>query len=370
MVRADLEALGALLRDQTGTEGATATDPETWSRVAAALALGGSESADDARAAEMMRRVTERHLVAVGDMAWVEPIVDDGSIEPRVTPTALFALARIGRADPHGAVPLLRALADVARGAPRWRTQSRALACAAAAMLVTSRTGTGASITADGMPIPLTDASGSMVGTIPGLGRPGAHTITAGLEGGAIALLDVEARYAMPWNVPPRTSAPIDLEWIGETGPREARSALALVLHNRGARVLVRPIVEIQLPAGAELDEPTREGLASVTAAAPALDGNVLRLELRPLAPGAALTLPIRVRWSLGGSFRGLGVAVYDDAAGGSGPPPTAVLPSRAVEIADTGPEPTPLESDLPGPPEPVPPPIVPLPRPLSEVIR
>lgn len=370
LVRTDLDAVGALLRDRTGSEGATASDPESWSRVAAALALAGTEAADTARADEMMRRVAERHLITVGSMAWVEPSAEDGSIEPRIAPTALFALARIGRGDAHGALPLLRAMADVARGAPRWRTQARALACAAASLLVTSRVHGEVTLTADGMPITLTDTSGTMLGVVPGLGRPGEHTLVNGLSNGAIALLDVEARYAMPWTVPPARTAPIDVEWIGETGPREARSALALVLHNRGTRVLVRPIVEIQLPAGAELDEPTREGLASVTAAPAALEGNVLRLELRPLAPGAALTLPIRVRWSLGGTFRGLGVAVFDEAAGGSGPPPAAVLPSRAVEIADTGPEPTPLDLDLPGPPEPVPPPIVPMPRPLSEVLR
>jgi hypothetical protein len=129
--------------------------------------------------------------------------------------------------------------------------------------------------------------------------------------------------------------------------------------------------VEIQMPAGTELDEPTREGLASLCAAPPAMEGNVLRLELRPLAPGASIRLPIRSRWAVGGSLRGLGVSVHDDAESRRGALRSyAILPSRAIELPDSGPEPTPEDAVVPGAPTPIPPPIVPLPRPLAESIR
>jgi hypothetical protein len=128
--------------------------------------------------------------------------------------------------------------------------------------------------------------------------------------------------------------------------------------------VLVRPVVEIQLPAGAELDEASREGLASLSGVAPSIEGNVLRLELRPMAPGASIRIPLRARWSLGGSFRALGVSVTDEASALGA---AAVLASRAVEIADEGPEPSAEEAELPGAPTRLPPPVA---RPLAEALR
>jgi hypothetical protein len=145
-------------------------------------------------------------------------------------------------------------------------------------------------------------------------------------------------------------------------------------VRNRGTRVLVRPVVEIQLPAGAELDEPTREALSARLAAPAALEGNTLRLELRALAPGGYVRLPVRARWAVGGALRGLGAAAWDDAQPASGEElPVAVLPSREVVIPDRGDEARALEAEMsppPTPPEPIPLPIGPMPRALSEGIR
>jgi hypothetical protein len=375
-IRADLIAVGEVLARAAGDEGAIPVDqPETFARVAAALALASgalpSSSGADARADEMLRRI-ERSVISVGELAWLEPDGEDGSIEPRIHPTALLALAYIARHRNGDALPLLRSMADVARGAASWTTQSRALACAAAALVVSGPITGSSALTIDGAPIELsTDSAGGMVATSEALSRPGTHRIVATLAEGAIALLEVHARYAVPWDVRPTNEARMSLEWTGEAGARETRSALSLRIRNRGTRVAVRPVVEIQMPAGTELDEATREGLASITAAPPAMEGNVLRLELLPLAPGASIRIPIRSRWSVGGSLRGLGVSAHDDAESRRGARRSyAVLPSRAVDLPDEGPEPVAEDAVIPGAPTPVPPPIVPMPRPLAEGLR
>ena len=97
----------------------------------------------------------------------------------------------------------------------------------------------------------------------------------------------------------------------------------------------------------------------------------MLRLELLPLAPGASIRIPIRSRWSVGGTLRGLGVSAHDDAESRRGARRSyAVLASREVTLPDEGPEPTPEDAVIPGAPTPVPPPIVPMPRPLAEGLR
>ena len=99
------------------------------------------------------------------------------------------------------------------------------------------------------------------------------------------------------------------------------------------------------------------------------MEGTTPHLELRPMAPAGYIRLPIRARWSVSGSLRGLGVSVYDEAGPGSdGVRPTALLPSRAVEIADHGPETVAEDAESSAPPRPPPPP--PILRPLAEVVR
>ncbi|WP_169791682.1 MG2 domain-containing protein [Sandaracinus amylolyticus] len=370
--RDDLLRLVDRLRRLASAEGARASDaPATWARVAAALALS-RRGADDPRASEMLRRA-ERHVFALrssdgGDQAWLEPDADDGGIEPRVEPTAHLALARIAMGEPEGAMPLLRNIADIARGAHRWPPRVRALASAAAALLTRGAIESIA-VTLDGRAIESALEGGVASATLDGLGAPGAHRIVITLPEGALALATIDLRYALPWDVAPARSARLDLAWTGETGARDVRSGSLLTVHNRGARVIARPIVEIELPAGAELDEPTREAMTALLAAPPELEGATLRLHLRPMAPGGFTAIPVRARWSVGGTLRGLGASAWDDAA-----PPRAdvravsVLPSRELVIADDGPEPEPPEADASPPPEPRPP--VPMPRPLWEVAR
>jgi hypothetical protein len=367
--RAALDGLVTSLRRLASREGAEATEaPEAWARVAAALLLTRRSSDDDARAVEMLRR-TERSVVAVGNVAWLEPDSEDGSMEPRVIPTSLLALARVGQGDRQGALTLLRSLAEVARGAQRWSTQGRALASAAAAVLATGVSSGPLVVTFDGAPLEVHSEGGSVVASIDGAQRAGQHQLHFALPDGSLALLRLDVRYGMPWTVAPAREAPVEIAWSGETGARDTRAGLSVTITNHGTRVLGRPVVDIEMPAGTELDEPTRDALANLLTEPVQIEGTTMRLVLRPIAPAGYVRIPIRARWSLGGSLRGLGVSVVDESGPSSdGLRPTAILASRAVEITDRGPEAQVEHAESSPPPRPPPPP--PMPRPLAEAVR
>jgi len=370
-VRALLREAVARIAVEAANEGARSSDAGTSVRVAAALALSGGE-AEAARAREMLRRA-EREVITVGDQAWLETEEGDGSVEPRLVPTSLLALTYLGLGEPRSALPLVRTLARVARGSMHWPTGGRALASAAASRLTRGTPGGAPAVTFDGAPVESRMQNGVVVSTLPPISRPGTHVVGIMLEPGVLALGQIEVRYGVAWERPPARVAPIDLSWDGQVGARETRSALRLVVRNRSARVLVRPVVEIQLPAGAELDEPTREVLSGRCAEPAAVEGSTLRLELRSLAPGGYVRLPIPARWSAGGTLRGLGVSAWDDAQPAGGEDlPVAVLASREVVIADRGEEPEAPEhegSPPPRPPDPDPIPFDPIPA-LVEGIR
>jgi hypothetical protein len=173
----------------------------------------------------------------------------------------------------------------------------------------------------------------------------------------------------MPWDAEPPRRASLALGIEGAVGARDTRAGLLLTVQNRGPRVLVEPVVEVDLPAGVELDEPTREALEAMTRGRPTREGRTLRIELRPLAPGGRAQIPLPIRWSLAGRLRGLGVAAFDDAFPRSvAGRPTRVLPARVVEVPDEGDEPEIPEPDISAPPEPPPPDPIPLPEPLDPV--
>lgn len=372
-LRAFLQESIARIAREAANEGARSSDDAfTAVRVAAALALSGGPD-EAARAREMLRRA-EREVITVGDQSWLEVAQEDGSIEPRLMPTSLLALAYLGLDRPRDALPLLRTLARVARGASHWPAEGRALASAAASRLTRGIPSGEVSVTFDGRLLESHVEEGIVIAPLP-TATAGAHIIAFTLPSEVLALAQLDVRYGLAWTSMPARPAPIDIAWEGQVGARETRSTLRLNVRNRGTRTLIRPVVELQLPAGAELDEATREALASRLAGPPAAEGTTLRLTLRPIAPGGSVRLVIPARWSVGGSLRGLGVSAWDDAQGSNGNElAVAVLPSRAAVIADRGAEVAPPENEA------SPPPTPPIPRPepipfefqrsLSEGIR
>jgi len=362
-----IDGLSAL----SAAEGAEAVEaPETWAKVAAALALVGDPD-DRPRVDEMLRRA-ERHVIRLthegASIAWLEPDDDDGSsIEPRAVPTSLMALALIGRGRHADAVPFLRALASMHDGAETWPMQARALAIAAMGLIVEHAPPLGSiALTFDGAEVPEV-ADGSFA-IARGLDIPGEHVIRASLPEGVLAFATVRARYLVPWERTEPRALPVSLRWSGEVGARDTRAALVLEVRNRSPRVIASPVIDIQLPSGAELDTESRRLLMRHGALSNTEEG--VRIHLSPLRVGAELRIVLRARWTLAGSLRGLGVTLSDERGEADR---VAVLPSRAVEIPEEGEEPELEPRDLlrpPSAPEPVPLPFDPLPRALAEGLR
>lgn len=360
--RADLDELAAALRDGAAAGSAGASDsPVLWAAAASALSLASS-ARDRGRVEELLRRA-ERHVVRAGDEAFLEEPVSAGTMPSRVGPSALMALSLIGLGELERAMPFLRSLSRIARYAEHLPGPLRALAASATGLISSGARSASLRVDVDGRRIEGEIVDGLFVAELPGLGRPGAHRVEVTVGEDAVALAWIDLRYGRPWDAAPERPAAIGLEVDGELGARDTRSGLLLRVDNRGARILSRPVVELDLPAGAELDEPTRELLEALGAGRPTTEDRTLRIPLRPLAPGGHVELPMPVRWSVGGSIRGLGVSAYDDAE-----PPglsvrrTAVLASRPLSLADEGAEPEQAEADASDPPRPPPPPPDPIP--------
>ncbi len=368
-----LDEVLAGLASLSAAEGAQAVEaPETWVRVAAALALTGDRD-DHPRVDEMLRRA-ERHVIRVehqgAAIAWLEPDFDDGaSIEPRAVPTSLMALALIGRGRRTDALPFLRALASMHDGVSSWTVQARALAIAAMGLMVEGPTPEGAvALSLDGQAIASNDDGLSFTLVAETLGAAGTHTLVVSLSDGMLAFAEVSSEHLVPWDRTEERTLPVSLRWSGEVGARDTRSALVLEVRNRSARVMARPVITIQLPSGAELDTEARRLLGRHGTLSHTDDG--VRLRLPPLRVGEEVRIVLRARWTLAGTLRGLGVTVSDERGEAER---VAVIASRSIEIPEEGDEPELDPRDRmrpPTAPAPVPLPIDPLPRALSDGLR
>jgi hypothetical protein len=217
---------------------------------------------------------------------------------------------------------------------------ARALAFAVFARLTTrppANTASTATIRIDGVATTLPLENGEAHITSPVLSRPGTHAISIQLSSPAVLRASAVARFGLPWSRSEPMRAPLEIVLDGSPGARDTRSAMWLRIRNRGPRVLAHSIARIELPAGAEIDDEARRDLAVRLGGQPVTEGRTLTLPLRSLPPGGSARLPLRIRWTLGGTLRGLGVMVRtEDGPTGA----TALLAPRAVEIPDRGEEP------------------------------
>ncbi|MEZ4329216.1 MAG: MG2 domain-containing protein [Polyangiales bacterium] len=358
----DLRALVGDLRAEVGDGAARLDDRHGATALtcaAASLALTRGSAADE-RAAELLRRAGA-FMVAMGEGILVEDPTRDGTLA-RTLPTAYAALAMIGQDRAAAALRFLRAQADVAEAVRGGHAQAPSVA--ALAMLargVPDRLG----VTLDGRAVDVRSTDGVHVASLEGLGRPGRHSVR--VDTPVLALVYLDVRYGRPWTAAPERPMPVDIELTGEVGARDTRAGLALTLRNRMPRTLARGVAEIDLPAGVELDQPTREALAGRVRSV-SQTGRTLVLELRALPAGGFVTLPLPIRHSISGSLRGLGVSLYDATVRGGSLRPAAVLPSRALVVPDDGPEPDAADAAQGAPPTPVPTP-TPMPGPI-DVLR
>jgi hypothetical protein len=354
------------LRDLVANAAARVSD-DAYLAVRIAAALASTSSAErldvDPRAVEVLRRL-EREIIRVGDVAFLEEPARYGLADARVGPTALLALARVATGDRAGAFACLRALARNRR----LDTNGRMLAALALATL-TPNLGGEVRLTVDGRNVALTRRNGVLVATLEGLGQPGAHTLAVGMPEGSVAWAELDLRYGRPWDAPEAHGLNVAISVDGVVGARDTRAGLSVTVRNRSPRALRRPVLEIDLPAGVELDEPTRTAIASHASAQATQETRTLRIPLRALSPGGTVRIPLPLRFSVAGNLRGLGVSLYDDVTTYDDTFAYGVLPARALVVPDTGPEPTQAEGEATSPPvDPIEPPrpIVPMLRPLA----
>ena len=336
---------------------ARSDDVALLSAAAAALALTeGSEAQGQAR--ELLRRL-RREEIRYDDQSFVERSQGRGTPEGRFRPTADTALAYAALGERERALRFIRNLLDL----PLPDTTEASIAAAAAGRLG----GGGATevrIRLDGTPLELSGDRPVRSASFP---TPGAGTHTLAVESDGVVLLLIELRHARPWDAPPEREARFEVSLEGDIGARDVRAGLALNVRSRQPRLVQTPVAYVDLPAGAELDQPTREALEAV-GAQPTMEGRTLRIVLPTLAPGHRVRLPLPVRWSVGGTLRGLGVAVIDESEVANAIQPATVKPSRALELPDQGPEPETPEAELPPEPQPPAPEPVPLLRRLAPV--
>ena len=312
--------------------------PWLWSRVAAALAWSQRGGAIGRRAEELLRRL-ERSVITVGDDVWLEGGSGDVG-EQMIRSSALLALCEVRRGRRQEAFRLVRTaarLASVEDGAtPEARaldTEGRALARAAAVALMDGHRVEALTLRIDGTPREVELEASAATIPMRALGRPGAHRVEIIAPAGAVALIRVRAEYGLPWRVapPPSERGPLTLSIDGDVGVIDSRSRLRLVARNTAPRLVSSPIVEIDLPAGAEIDVRARERIEAQIARPLDVSGRTLTLRLRPLPPGAEAVVELPLRWSVSGRLRGLGAVGY----AADRPRSVSVLPSREVIIGD-----------------------------------
>ena len=323
-----LSSLAQSLR-ATLERGATAVSdaPSLHAVTAAALAWTGAET----RAREHVRRAN-RALIRFDDEVWLQARASrhlEGS--QNLAPSAALAIAHAGLDQREPAFELVRTLgarAMASRAAvPRWRTfrvTERELA-SAAAYLIMGATRESLRIEIDGQEhtLGLDDGVGQ-VSELP-IDRPGEHRVRV-LDVDAPVHVRAQTEYAVPWR---STSARRGPFRVTITPPDEMHHRVDHVdtytirIHNARPQTLRHAIVEIDLPTGAELDETAFEHLQQRLVRRPVHEQKTMRMELRTLLPGRSVEIPLRLRWTVAGRLRGLGVSAH-----------AAPRPDRAVVIA------------------------------------
>ena len=320
--RLGVRALTTRIAREVSADAAAATeDPETWVVSAAGLGWSAPE-AHRGRIAELVRRL-DRHAVEVGEDRWL-PTAD----APRST--VLLAMAELSLGSRERAFVLLRTVARWAALGHPLPSDVRALARAAADRLMGGEAPDAVAIEVDGErhEVPLLDGAAEL--DLPSLAGSGRHMVRVTLGGDAPLWVRVDADYGLPWSVRPPRPGPLRMSLEGEVGALESVSELELVVVNRAPRTIPRPIVEIELPTGAELTEAERARMGIRVRSITRGEG-VLTLHLAPQRPGNELRIPLPIRWSVAGTLAGLGMVGYAE----DRPDDVTVLAPRDLAIEE-----------------------------------
>jgi hypothetical protein len=341
-----LEALGKQLSTLVGKlrikveMGAAlfADAPQLCARSAAALLFTSPKKKGGARALELLKRARQA-VVTIDEDQWVEGGPDDptdGGDELFVS-SALLALAETREGNDDDAFKLLGSLARLVHSDPSspirldgLNIEDRIMAEAAAVFLGEDRSTSKVTVIVDGKPhsVDITNGYGSLESEI--LGRGGEHHIEIKGKGTDIIMLEASAKYTVDWNTLPIHVGPFAVRVDGRAGQVDDRSGLSLIVRNRIPRVIPDPVVEIELPAGAELNEEARQSLERWTVLDPQVSSGTLRLTLFPMRPREEIVIPLPWLWTTAGRFTGLGVTAW----AADRPEAVTVLPPRTMEVS------------------------------------
>lgn len=306
-------------RREVGSAALAQSDPRIW--VLAAAALGWTSPPGDlGRTRELVRRVS-RHVAPVGRDLWL-------ALEHRsLRGTALLAMAELSIGHRERAFSILATLSRWESHGHTLPAPTRAIARATVHRLMRGEVPTRAMLTIDGVRREVELIGGAGAVDAPELAEPGVHRIEVSAGAGAPLVVEATARFGVPWSRPPLERGPLELSLEGEVGNLDRISELELVVRNRSPRTLRRPIVEIELPTGAELTAYDRSRMG----VAVSRGGGVLTLTLPAMRPGNTRRVPLPIRWSVAGHLRGLGVAGRSD----DRPAAITVLPPRGWVIEE-----------------------------------
>ena len=298
---------------------ALSDDPESW--IVAAAALGWSaRPSDRERVAELIRRA-ERHQVDIGNDRWL------ATEERAVRSTLLWAMAELSLGRRERAFALLATVGRWSSVGHALSTDERGLARAAIHRLMDGEEPRVAEVWIDGEHRRVDLDGGAATIDAMSLAQAGHHEVRVRADGGALLFARASARYGVPWSVAPRERGPFDLRIEGAVGGHDRVSELVLVVRNRLPRLLSRPVVEIELPTGAELTESDRGRMGAPVVRG----GGVLTVSLPPLGPGAERRVPLPLRWTVPGTLEGLGVAAYAEDRREA----VSILPPRSLAIVE-----------------------------------
>ncbi len=323
---ADMEAvLTKLRKDVQATATQISDDPKLWAMSAAALALTASESAKLARVRELVRRV-RRHQLVVGQHTWIA--ARDGVHET----SAYLSLAELKLGERKRALALLRTIATLITSKHKLSSRTRVMAKLAAQQASSFSPPRHINLYVDGKKRRVALQNGVAIVAAPEIGTPGEHalSIDTGNEEPTLFYLEAVSEFGLPWDDVPEVPGSIVASIDGAKGRVGARTKLELVVRNRSPRTIAKPVVQVSLPAGAELDKQARQALRRHSRGYSEANRGTLVVQLAGLPPGGVRKIPIEFRWSVGGKLQGLGLASYPAGQ----PENVSVTKPRVLDIA------------------------------------
>lgn len=144
------------------------------------------------------------------------------------------------------------------------------------------------------------------------------------------AWVRAESRYLLP--IRRTVAGPLSVRLEGDVGRLGRRAGLELVVEATGGDPVPAPVVEVQLPGAARLDDRARATLSrsdAVARVSPPDGAGVVRVHLAPLAGGGAHRVPLPLSWIGRGRTLGLSLTAYE----ASTPWNASVTPGRRLDI-------------------------------------